>query len=102
MTFKLVPDATFVSTVQIPNGDVSLPLKVIFRRKSKEALTEFTSRVVGLDDMELCTEILEGWEDVEEGYSRDALEKLLKAYSGAALAIYMRYLDSHARAERKN
>jgi hypothetical protein len=102
MTFKLVPDATFPATVQIPNGDAPLPLKVIFKRKSKDELTEFSTRVVGLNDMELCTEILSGWEDVDEGYSRDALEKMLKAYSGAALAIYLRYLDSHVRAERKN
>jgi len=100
--FKLTPDATFPATVHIPNGDAPLPLKVVFKRKSKDALIEFTARAATLDDLELCTEILEGWEDVEEGYSRDALEKLLKAYSGAALAIYMRYLDSHARAERKN
>jgi hypothetical protein len=100
--FKLTPDATFPATVQIPNGDAPLPLKVVFKRKSKTDLTEFTVRAATLDDLELCSEILSGWEDVEEGYSRDALEKLLTAYSGAALAIYMRYLDSHARAERKN
>jgi hypothetical protein len=100
--FKLTPDATFPATVQIPNGDAPLPLKVVFKRKNKTDLTEFTVRAATLNDIDLCTEIIAGWEDVEEGYSRDALEKLLSAYSGAALAIYMRYLDSHARAERKN
>ena len=100
--FKLIPDATFPATVLIPNGDAPLRLKVVFKRKSKEDLGEFTLRAATLDDLPLCEEILAGWEDVDEGYSRDALEKLLKAYAGGALAIYSRYLESHARAERKN
>lgn len=102
MGFKLIPEATFTATVQIPNGDAALPLKCEFKRKSKTELVAFVNQAGDMDDVALCEAVLSGWHDVDRAYSRDALVDLLEAYAGAPMAIYMRYLEAHSRAERKN
>lgn len=102
MAFKLKPDATFVATVQIPNGDTPLPLKLRFKRKSKSDLAAWVESAAGRNDKDSIGEIIDGWEDVDADYSAAALAELLESYSGAAMAIFSGYLQAHSRAERKN
>ena len=100
--FKLKPDATFVATVKIPNGDTPLPLTLIFRRKSKEALAGWIDSVPGKDDLESLGEIVEGWKDVDAPFSPEAFAEMLSAYTGAGMAIFTGYLKALSEAERKN
>lgn len=102
MTFKLKPDATFTATVRIPNGDEPLPLKMTFNRKSRSGLAALIEGARDVNDVDLIMDIAAGWSEVDAPFSRDAVTELLEAYSGAALAIYGRYIEAHARAERKN
>lgn len=102
MTFKLKPDATFVKTVQIPNGDFPLPLKVRYKRKGRTELVDFTTRAPQLDDRDMVLEIVDGFEYTDFDFTRDALGEMFENYPGAALAIYVGYLDGLQRAERKN
>lgn len=102
MTFKLTPDATFPFSAQIPNGSAPLTLKLIGKRKGKEALADFIRAAGGQADIDLLDDALAGWEDVDADYSREALGTLLANYAGAALPIYVAYIKAHTEAERKN
>lgn len=100
--FKLKPEATFTATVSIPNGDAPLPLKLIFRRKSKEDLAAWIDSVPTKKDPESLGEIIEGWTDVDTPFSAEAFSALLSAYTGAGMAIFSGYLRALTEAERKN
>lgn len=100
--FKTTPDATFIKTVYIPNGDESLPLKLRFKRKNKPDLGAWTEAAKIKPDTESLGEVIDGWIDVDKPYSTDELTSLLLAYPGAGLAIYLGYLNGHMQAERKN
>lgn len=56
--------------------------------------------------VDLCDEIVAGWETGEKGfdipYSKTALQKLLEEFPGAALAIFVAYISNQAKARRKN
>ena len=100
--FKLTPDATFVATVKIPNGDAPLPLKLVFRRKSKEDLADWMGSITEKTDPESLGEIIDGWTDVDTPFSAESLRALLSAYTGAGMAIFSGYLRALTEAERKN
>lgn len=102
MAFKLRPDATFMATVQIPNGDAPLPLRLRFTRKGKSELSVWMAGSQGRDDAATLAEIIDGWEDVDAAYSAAALAELLESYSGAGMAIFGGYLRALSEAERKN
>lgn len=100
--FKLKPDATFLATVRIPNGDQPLPLKLKFRRKRKEEIAAWIESAAAKTDPDSLGEIIETWIDVDTDYSAEALAELLSAYSGAGMAIFAGYLRAVSEAERKN
>lgn len=100
--FKLKPDATFTATIKIPNGDTPLPLKLVFRRKSKEDLAAWIDSVPTRPDPESLGEIVEGWTDVDAPFGEESFRELLSAYSGAGMAVFTGYLKALTEAERKN
>lgn len=100
--FKLKPDATFTATVMIPNGDAPLPLKLRFKRKSKEGVAAWYGSAQTQDDLTTLGEIIDGWIDVDTPYSSEALAELLANYTGASMAILGGYLRALSEAERKN
>lgn len=100
--FKLKPDATFIATVQIPNGDAPLPLKLRFRRKRKDEVAAWIESAAGRADADTLGEIVDGWIEVDTAYSAEALAELLTNYSGAGMAIFSGYLRALSEAERKN
>lgn len=100
--FKLKPDATFPATIKIPNGDSPLPLKLVFRRKSKEELAAWIDSVPTKTDPESLGEIVDGWTDVDTPFTAESFRELLNAYSGAGMAIFTGYLKALTEAERKN
>ena len=100
--FKLKPDATFTATIKVPNGDAPLPLKLVFRRKSKEDLATWIDGVAKKSDHESLGEIVDGWVEVDAPFSAEAFAELLSAYTGAGMAIFTGYLKALTEAERKN
>ena len=100
--FKLKPDATFVATIDIPNGDMPLPLKVEFRRKRAAEIQEWIEASKTIKGVDALLEIVVGWKDVDSEYSPAAFAELLQAYPGSELAIYLGFLRALSGAERKN
>lgn len=104
--FVLQPKPTFEHEIVIPvPGGGEGKFTVIFRHKGKKELNAFYEALgseTGRNDVDALAELIEGWKNVDEKYSRDALEKMLDAYPGAALALFEGYRVALFEGRRKN
>lgn len=103
--FKLDPSPTFRATVQIPApGGGSQDLACVFKHKTRDDLQAFVQRASEgeLSDIDATMEFLAGWEDTDGEFSREAVEKLLQDYHGAARALYLKYLEELTQARLGN
>ncbi|CAG9184285.1 phage tail assembly chaperone [Cupriavidus respiraculi] len=95
--FKIQPNPTFNLTVKVPTpGEAPQSLKLLCHYKDEEQAREFLARAIeaeGQGERADLTEIVAGWEDVDEEFSPEALKRLLRNYGGAGRAIFQAYLD---------
>jgi hypothetical protein len=100
LTLKAPP--TFCAKVGVPvPGGAPVPVEFTFRHRTKTELENFMSSREGVSDLDSIMEMVEAW-DLEEPFDRDGMAALLENYAGAALAIYVGYVDELLQAKRKN
>jgi len=115
--FKIIPNPTFPATVAIAvPGKQPEKLKLTFRHMTREQLRDFFDRIAreaaeaiegDRDDTvtrerKALEEIVAGWEDVDQPFSGEALEALIRNYHGAATAILDAYTGELNLARRGN
>ena len=107
--FRLVPQPTFEFEVEIPvPGSDPQVLILIGRHKGKKAVMELQSNLLAEDgktppsDVEVLTEILAGWVNVEAEFNKEAIEQLLDNYPKANSIIYSAYALALMEGREKN
>lgn len=99
---KLVAAPTFKSKVGIPvAGENPVDVEMVFKHRTKTALDEFIKDRAGKSDAESFMEMVSGW-DLEDPFSKEAVETLLENYAGAGLATFRIYIDQLVQAKLKN
>lgn len=104
--FKIAPNPTFLAEVAIPvPGGGKEKLKLVFKHKTREQLEQYIERSRGTTPEEepgLLTEIIDGWQDVDQEFSREALAELLSNHHGAGFHIMEAYIDELTGRRRGN
>lgn len=95
--FSINPNPTFAAEVAIPvAGGGTEKLNLLFKHKRRDDVREFFARASegadGESDADVLLEIVEGWEDVDAPFSREALDQLVQNYPAAPRAIFDTYL----------
>lgn len=103
--FTLDPNPTFDEVVEIPvPGADPENLELTFKHMRRKAYTELMG-LVGKGEMSeidaLCS-MVAGWKNVDVEYSREAMERLIDNYPGAALAIPRKYSSALIHGRAKN
>lgn len=100
LTLKANP--TFRAKVGIPvAGSNPVHVEFTFKHRTKSELDAFMKSRVDVSDVDSVMAMVEGWE-LEEPFDREGVELLLENYAGAALALYLAYVDELLQAKRKN
>ena len=105
--FALQPKPTFVKEVvlTVPGGGEG-KFKGVFKHKGKTELQEFFASISDPEkprpDIETVLDILEGWEGVDQKFSKENVEILLENYVGAHIAILNAYSTGYFEAKEKN
>lgn len=100
LTLKAAP--TFKAKVGIPvPGGSPVPVEFTFKHRTKTDMDKFMGSRAGVSDLDSIMDIIEGW-DLAEPFDREGVEALLENYAGAALALYVAYVDELLQAKRKN
>jgi hypothetical protein len=100
LTLKAAP--TFKAKVGIPvPGGNPIPVEFTFKHRTKSDMDKFMNSRTGASDLDSIMEMIEGW-DLAEPFDREGVELLLENYAGAALALYVAYVDELLQAKRKN
>ncbi len=115
MIFKLVPNPTFKSTVDIPvpGADAPAKLVLVFKHMSRKKMSAFFDELFSGEnakalDSETLDPIVSGWEGVKDSenknveFGREAFETLLDNYPGASMAILEAYQQAYLKAKEKN
>lgn len=112
--FKITPNPTFKATVTIAvPGEQAAKLKLVFRHKTRDEAQSFFRRVAeeasadtGANaparERKVLEEIVAGWEDVDQPFTGEALEELLRNYHNASTAILDTYMEQLTQARRGN
>lgn len=100
LTLQAAP--TFRAKVGIPvAGGSPVPVEFVFKHRTKSELEKFMASRAGASDVDSVMDMIEGW-DLAEAFDREGVELLLENYGGAALALYVAYVDELLQAKRKN
>lgn len=100
LTLKAAP--TFRAKVGIPvPGGSPVQVEFVFKHRTKSEVDKFMNSRAGVSDLDSIMDIIEGW-DLAEPFDREGVELLLENYAGAALALYVAYVDELLQAKRKN
>jgi len=103
MTFRLQPDPTFWTTVDIPvPGGAAMPLEVEFRHKRRDDAMKFADSLSSRPPLESLQDVVAGWRGADVEFSAAALAELDANYLGAAERILVVYLEELRGARRKN
>lgn len=104
--FKITPNPTFPAEIAIPvPGGGKEKLKLVFKHKNREQLEEYIERSRGAtpdEEPSLLMEIIDGWQDVDQEFSREALAELLRNHHGAGFHIFDGYLEELTGRRRGN
>lgn len=103
--FQINPSPTFKATVKIPApGGESFDLRVIFKHRTRDDLKAYWADATAgkMQDLPAVMAILDGWEDVSDEFSEEAVGKLLQNYHGAAAALFQSYLKELTQASLGN
>ena len=105
MTFKLAPNPTFWSVVEIsiPGGDCQA-VELLFKHKTVKATLEFIERAykADADRKALVSEVVADWRGIDIPFSVDALGQLLENYASAFSEIVTAYPAALRGDKRKN
>lgn len=100
LTLKANP--TFRAKVGIPvAGGAPISVDFTFKHRTKSELDKFMKSRGDVSDVDTVMDMVEGWE-LEEKFDREGVELLLENYAGAALALYLAYIEELLQAKRKN
>lgn len=92
-TFKVNPEPTFCTTVDIPvAGGDPLPLEIEFSHRTVDQLKALFESFSGRSDLDCLMDFVVGWHNYPDPFSRDALASLLQNYGRASLAIRNAYI----------
>lgn len=93
---------TFKAKVGIPvAGGQPVEVEFTFKHRTRTDLDEFIKTRAGQSDVDTFMDMVTGW-DLEDGFSRENVERLLENYIGTALATYRTYIDELIQAKAKN
>lgn len=89
---KLNPDPTFSAKVGIPvPGAAAADVGFTFKYRDRDALRQWIDDTRDAEDVACVADCVVGW-DLEDEFSRDNVERLCRAYPGAAREIVGRYV----------
>jgi hypothetical protein len=104
--FKLQPNPTFKSEVEIPvAGAEPSSITLVFKHKGKKDLKAFIDSLTGetpKDDIDMLFDIIAGWEGVDAEFNKSNLELLIDNYPQAAINIFMTYQQTLLEGRAKN
>lgn len=100
---KLIANPTFTAKVAIPvAGGDSVDVEFTFKHRTKIQMDEFLKAWDGKAvTSDTLLEMVSGWE-LEDKFGKESMELLIDNYIGAALAIYLTYIDELYKAKQKN
>lgn len=99
---SLTPNPTFRAKVGIPvAGSNPVAVEFEFKHRTKSDLDKFMQSRTGVADLDSIMDMVAGW-DLAEPFDRDGMAALLENYAGAAIALYVGYVDELLQAKRKN
>lgn len=87
VTFRLKADPTFRSAVEIEcPGGAKATLELELRHMTRAQLAEFGSdaALASRDDVQTIMAIVAGWHNVEDPFTKEAVEVLVDNYHGVA------------------
>ncbi|UXY13865.1 phage tail assembly chaperone [Chitiniphilus purpureus] len=101
--FKLDPNPTFWVPValSIP-GSTPVSIDVQFRHLDRDGLGRFFEGLKDRSDAESLAEIIVGWAKVDQPYSAEALDRLLRNYHTAAGELFAAYRKAMLESRTKN
>jgi len=90
---KLQPAPTFKGkvTIHVPGqkpGDVEF----IFKYRDRDEQREFFDSIGGMDDTDFIMAMASGW-DLEDAFTRENVELLVKNFNLAAKAVWEKYAE---------
>lgn len=98
--FKLKADPIFKAKVDIPvaGGDPQ-SINLHFKHRTKKELNDWISseRMKTLNDLDFLMDVVMGWDDADEPFSREALETLIENHMAAPDVIRDKYLSELAK-----
>lgn len=107
--FTLNPNPTFKSEVSFLTPSGPAKITVVFRHKGRKALKAFMDSLTDAkpdgslrEDIDIVSEIVDGWEGVDVEFSKEALDTLLDNYPSSARAILDAYLPALVEGQAKN
>jgi hypothetical protein len=100
---KLIANPTFAAKVAIPvAGGASVDVEFTFKHRTKAQMDEFLKERDGKPiTADTLLEMVSAWE-LEDEFGKASMELLMENYIGAALAIYLTYIDELYKAKAKN
>lgn len=100
---KLCPNPTFEAEVKItvPGQPAPEPVFITFKHFDKMAMSEFVDRAKDQDDFTSVSEVVLGWREIDQPFTAENLELLLKNFPASAGEImrvfYRESLESRAK-----
>lgn len=99
---SIVAAPTFKAPVSIPvAGGAPVDVEFTFKHRTKDQMTAFLTTREGLTDAESVMQMADGWDFAEE-FNATTVETMLQNYLGAAVNIYVKYIDELTKAKAKN
>jgi bacterioferritin (cytochrome b1) len=103
--FKIIPNPTFVGIAKIaaPGGEV-LDLRIVFKHRTVTQLQEFLAEAAKNErsDVDGLLEIVEGWEEVDAPFSREALAQILDNYHDVVTPVMNAFFEAIRGAKEGN
>jgi hypothetical protein len=91
---KLNPNPTFKVDIELPTTDGKMSFKGVFKYLTRKAWSE---KVAAFGDAttikDVLMDVMVGWEDVDEPFSAEAVEKLSDTHHNAMAVIYQRFIE---------
>lgn len=109
--FKLIPNPTFKTDVQLTVTGSTEPVKlsITFKHKGRKALADWVAlpkKMVDagtpVKDAAYLDEVIADWEGVDAPYSVEALDALLDAYQPAGQELFEAYIHALTESRAKN
>lgn len=99
---SLTASPTFKAVVQIPvAGGAPVGVEFTFSHRNADAYDAWTPTLKGRDPIDTTMDIATGW-DLEDAFTRENVEKLLKEYIGSGRAIFETYIAENTGARLGN